>query len=166
MPMFPRVMSLPRNLLRKQRNDHDLDEEVRGYAEMLAEEKQRSGLTPAEARRQARIELVGVEQMKERVREVRAGEWLESLLEDARYGLRILRKNPGFTAVAILSLALGIVAALGVTRLLGSLLFDMRPNDPLMFAGAVVVLFGVALTSIYIPAERAARVDPTAALRP
>lgn len=108
MPLLSRISSLWRNLTHKQRVDEELDEELRACLEILAEQKMKSGLSPAAARRVARIELGGVEQVKEQVREVRLGSFLEIIGRDLTYGLRSLLKSPGVTAVAVLSLALGI----------------------------------------------------------
>jgi putative ABC transport system permease protein len=72
MAILARLKSLIRNFLGQRRSDEDIDAEVRGYAEILAEEKIREGMKPDEARRAARIELGGVEQVKEQVREARA----------------------------------------------------------------------------------------------
>src|SRR5271168_5130319 len=108
MPTLSRMKSFLRNIFAKQQNDRELDDEVGSYVESLAEEKIRNGMDPEEARRAARIELGGIEQVKEQVHDERIGNWLRSVFSDCRFGLRQLRKNPGFAAIAILALALGI----------------------------------------------------------
>ncbi|HEV3196757.1 MAG TPA: ABC transporter permease [Bryobacteraceae bacterium] len=110
MPLVPRLFSLRRNLFDKLRVEQDLDEELRAYLEQLTDEKIRSGASHAAARRAALLEIGGVEQVKEEVREIRMGNMLESILHDLRYGFRTLSKNLGFTGVVILALALGIGA--------------------------------------------------------
>src|SRR5437016_13698749 len=110
MPLYLKVRSFLGNLFSPRRVDADLDQEVHAHLELLIAENIRAGMPPAEARRAARIELGGIEQVKEQVREGRLGNWLHSVLSDCRYGLRQLRNNPGSTAVMVFTLALAIGA--------------------------------------------------------
>jgi predicted permease len=108
MPLFVKVRSFLRNLFLSRRVEVDLDNEVRAHLELMTAENMRAGMAPEEARRAARIDLGGVEQVKEQVRDERAGNWVQSVIADCRFGIRQLRKNPGFSVVAIVALALGI----------------------------------------------------------
>src|SRR5262249_8492093 len=92
------------------RVEQELKEEVEAYLELLIEMKIKQGLNPAEACRAALIELGGAEQVKEQVREVSMGYYLETLWQDLRYELRMLRKSRGFMMVTAVNLGLGMGA--------------------------------------------------------
>src|SRR5580693_726814 len=103
MPFFVKLRSLLRNLFLSRRVEVDLDQEVHSHLELLTEENIRAGMPLKEAQRRARVELGGLEQVKEQVREQRMGNWLRSVMSDCRYGARQSRKNLGFTFVAVLT---------------------------------------------------------------
>ena len=116
-----------RSLLRKSRVEQELSEELRFHLEKLIEEKVARGMKPEQARYAALRELGGVEQIKEECRDMRRLNYIENFIQDLHYGLRMLAKNPGFTAVAILTLALGIGANTAIFSLIDAILVRALP---------------------------------------
>ena len=121
------ILSLFRNLFRKRDIEQALDDELRSTLEVLTQEKIEQGLSQAVARREALIEIGGIVQVKEGVREARAGHYVEILAMDIRYALRQLRRNQSFTAVAVLTLALGIGATTAIFTLVQQVMLQSLP---------------------------------------
>jgi predicted permease len=127
MTLLHRLASVMRWVLRRDRAERDLDEELRAFVELAAADKMRDGASPAEARRLALLELGGVEQTKERVREGRHGGWLDGVGRDVKYAGRMFARHRGFTAVVVLTLALGIGANTAIFSLIDALMLRWLP---------------------------------------
>jgi len=131
MGIMARVRSAWRNMFHAGAAECDLDAEIRSQLDLLIEDHVARGHPRAEAERLARIEFGGVDQVKEAVRSVRTAAWLDELVRDVRYGCRSLRRNPGFTIAAILTIALGIGVNATIFTILNGIVFR-----PLRLPGA------------------------------
>jgi predicted permease len=133
-----RFASIVRWLVRRNSAEQDLDDDVHAFVDMAAADRMREGVSPADARRMAVLDLGGVEQTKERVRSARSGAWLDEIGRDVRYALRMCTRSPGFSAVVIITLALGIGANTAIFSLWYHVLHASLPgvNNP---AGLVML---------------------------
>lgn len=131
MPVWNRIAAFWRNLARRERVENDLGDEIRAYREILEDEKVRAGVDPETARREALLELGGVEQIKEEVRDVRLGSSLEGIWTEIRQSVRALRRNPGLTVLGTAMLALGMGASTVVFSIFQAALLQPLPfRDP------------------------------------
>jgi len=138
MTLLSRMHSWFRAIVRRSRMETEMDAELRFHIEAYADDLIRGGVPRAEALRRARIEFGGLERAKEECRDARGINFIEILIQDLRYGLRMLRKNPGFAAVAVLTLALGIAANTAVFTAFDALV--LRPR-PVMDPNSLVAVF-------------------------
>src|SRR6516164_5566332 len=130
-------------LFRRRRLEDDLDEELRSHLDMAVELNRSKGMSPEEARHEALRGFGGVEQTKERYRDQRGLPMIETIFQDLRFGLRLLRRSPGFSIVAVLCLTLGIGANAAVFSWIEGILF--RPYPAVAHQEQLLALAGTAV---------------------
>jgi len=138
-----------RGLFRKRRSEVDFADEIQSHVELHTDDGIRAGLAPQEARRQALVRLGGAAQTSQAHRERRTLPWIEDLLHDLRYGLRMMARNPSFTAVAVLTLAIGIGATTTAFTWINAVL--LQPLGGVADPNRLVILESVTPNGEWVP---------------
>jgi putative ABC transport system permease protein len=136
MSLLSQLLTSIRNLFGRSTVERELDEELSAYIDLLTTEKVRAGASPRDARRAALMEVGGVARVKDQIRDERPGMLVDNIVRDLRYGVRQLRRSPGFAAIAIVTIALGIGATSAIFSVVNAVALKPLPypdSDRLVF---------------------------------